>query len=33
VKEIIGASAMVENIILDGMKDMLAAKQEWQAMM
>jgi hypothetical protein len=31
VKEIIGASAMVENIILDGMKDMLAAKQEWQS--
>jgi hypothetical protein len=33
VKEIIGASAMVENIILDGMKDMLTTKQEWQAMM
>jgi hypothetical protein len=30
VKEIIGASAMVENIILDGMKNMLSEKQEWQ---
>ncbi|MDO4324669.1 MAG: hypothetical protein Q4E24_01325 [bacterium] len=29
VKEIIGASAMVENIILDGMKAMLAEKREW----
>ena len=29
VKEIIGASAIVENIILDGMKDMLSEKQEW----
>lgn len=29
VKEIIGASAMVENIILDGMKNMLLEKTEW----
>lgn len=29
VKEIIGASAIVENIILDGMKKMLSEKEEW----
>lgn len=29
VKEIIGASAIVENIILDGIKDMLSNNQKW----
>lgn len=30
VKEIIGASAMVENIVLDGINDLLSKKLEWK---